>query len=68
VGIACALVNSLLLRLVVGAPLAVFCAAIVSWNATGVLAGMYAVAVVAWWARRLWDLVRTPARTAHRVA
>lgn len=41
-------------------PLAGFAAVIVSLQATGLLAVCYAVAVGLWWARRLWELVRSP--------
>ena len=59
--IAAALVRAWVLRLIVGLPLAVFLAAVVSWPATGLLAVMYTSAVAVWWSRRLWNLFRSPA-------
>ncbi|GAA2022654.1 hypothetical protein GCM10009779_03120 [Polymorphospora rubra] len=65
VGMALAVVSGWLPRLLVAAPLAVFCAAVISAPATGVLAVMYVVAVTVWWLRRLWHLVRSPIRVEH---
>lgn len=62
VGAACALVSNLVLRLVLGVPLGLFVAVIVSPRSTGAIAVIVAVAVMVWWARRLWDLVRSPVR------
>jgi hypothetical protein len=59
--VAAALAHSWVLRLIIGLPLGVFLAAVVSWPATGLLAVMYTSAVALWWARRLWDLLRSPA-------
>ncbi|MFY1700222.1 Hsp70 family protein [Micromonospora sp. WMMA1923] len=62
VGTITALIRPWMLRLVMGAPLAVITAAIASPNTIGILAGIYATAVTAWWLYRLWTrLVRTPA-------
>ncbi|MFI2663415.1 Hsp70 family protein [Micromonospora carbonacea] len=62
IGAVMALIRPWLLRLVIGAPLAVITAAITSYRMLGVLAGIYATAVAMWWVYRLWTrLVRTPA-------
>ncbi|GGL92873.1 Hsp70 family protein [Micromonospora yangpuensis] len=61
VGAVTALTRPWILRLVIGAPLAVITAAIASPNTIGILAGIYATAVTTWWIYRLWTrLVRTP--------
>ncbi|MEU5726750.1 Hsp70 family protein [Micromonospora sp. NPDC047738] len=60
VGVVMALVTPLVFRLILGAPLAVIAAAIVSWRASGVLAVFYAIAVAVWWAARLWTRVVRP--------
>jgi hypothetical protein len=60
-GAAAALVSPWVLRLIVGLPLGVVLAAIVSWRATGILAVIFTVAVTLWWAGRLWALLRSPA-------
>lgn len=65
VAAATALARTLVVRLLIAAPLGLFLAAIVSWPATGVIAVIYTVAVTLWWARRLWDLIRNP--TGHRM-
>ncbi|MDG4834188.1 Hsp70 family protein [Solwaraspora sp. WMMD1047] len=62
VGVAAAVVRRPLHRLVAGVPLAVFGAAVVSWQATGPLGLVYAVAVAAWWGQRLWQLAVSPLR------
>jgi hypothetical protein len=67
VGTVMAVVSQPVLRLILGAPLAVIAAALVSWPATGMLGAIYAVAVAVWWLRQLWTrLLRphTPARPA----
>ncbi|MEU9507136.1 Hsp70 family protein [Micromonospora sp. NPDC048170] len=64
IGAVVALIRPWMLRLVLGAPLAVITAAITSLRMVGVLAGIYAAAVAVWWVYRLWTrLVRTPATT-----
>jgi len=60
VGIACALVRHLGLRLVLGLFLAVFGFLMASAGGVGILAVTYAVAVTAWAAYRLWLLLRAP--------
>ncbi|MEU9509309.1 Hsp70 family protein [Micromonospora sp. NPDC048170] len=67
VGTVMAVVSQPVLRLILGAPLAVIAAALVSWPATGMLGAIYAVAVAVWWLRQLWTrLLRphTPVRLA----
>jgi hypothetical protein len=64
VGAALALVRPLRFRLILAAPLAVFTAAIVSWQATGLLAVLYITAVTVWWLQQVWRLLRTPRRAA----
>jgi hypothetical protein len=64
VAVAAALVDALVLRLVAAAPLGVFFAAVTSWQATGIMAAMFAMAVAWWWARRLWTLTRSPVAPA----
>ncbi|MEV7231228.1 Hsp70 family protein [Polymorphospora sp. NPDC051019] len=61
-GMALAVVSGWLARLMVAPLLALFCAIVVSVQATGVMAVMYVVAVTVWWLRRLWQLVRSPAQ------
>jgi hypothetical protein len=63
---ALAVVASPRYRMILAAPLAVFCAAIVSWPATGMLGGMYVAAATLWWLQRVWDLVRQPGRPHPR--
>ncbi|MEV7230921.1 Hsp70 family protein [Polymorphospora sp. NPDC051019] len=63
VGIGWAVVSLWWQRLILVPLLAVFCTAIVSWQATGVLGVMYALAVAFWWLRKLWQLARSPARS-----
>jgi hypothetical protein len=65
VGIACALVRHLGLRLVLGVFLAFFGFLVVGAGGTSILAVAYALAVTAWWAYRLWILIRLPATPAH---
>jgi hypothetical protein len=64
VGIACALVRHLGLRLVLGLFLALFGFLMAGAGGVGILAVTYAVTVTAWTAYRLWLLLRTPT-TAH---
>jgi hypothetical protein len=58
VGIACALVRHLGLRVVLGVFLALF--GLIVGRGTGILAVTYAVAVFVWAAYRLWVLIRPP--------
>jgi hypothetical protein len=61
VGTAITLVSHPILRLILGAPLAVITAALVSWPAVGILGVIYAIAVAVWWLRRLWTrLLHSP--------
>ncbi|WP_428962263.1 Hsp70 family protein [Micromonospora fluostatini] len=61
IGAITALIRPWVLRLIMGAPLAVTTAAITSHRTIGILAGIYATAVTAWWIYRLWTrLVRNP--------
>jgi hypothetical protein len=64
VAVACALAEAWPVRLLLALLLAAFTAAVVSWQSTGLLAVMFAAAVGLWWCRRLWELIRNPARTA----
>ncbi len=63
IGATLAIVKPTLHRIIVGAPLATFTTAIVSWPATGTLAVIYIGAATAWWLRCLWHLLhnRDPA-------
>ncbi|WP_241825681.1 Hsp70 family protein [Micromonospora sp. CB01531] len=61
VGVVMALVTPLAFRLILATPLALIAAAIVSWQASGVLAVFYAIAVAVWWAARLWTRIVRPA-------
>ncbi|WP_245712803.1 Hsp70 family protein [Micromonospora nigra] len=64
VGIVMALVTPLMFRLVLCAPVGVISAAIVSMQASRILAISYAVAVAVWWAGRLWtQIIRPPTIT-----
>jgi hypothetical protein len=65
VGVAAAIARQWVLRLVIAVPMGLFCAAIVSWQATGILAVIFTVAVLLWWARSLWDLIRSPLQAVH---
>jgi hypothetical protein len=66
IGVVMAVVPTLLLRLIVAAPVAVFTAAIVSWDAVGILGVIYAIAVALWWIRSLWPLIVRPVgQAAH---
>jgi hypothetical protein len=60
VGVVMALVAPLMFRLILSAPVAVITAAIVSGQAVGVLAVIYAIAVAVWWAARLWTRIISP--------
>ncbi|MEU8182057.1 Hsp70 family protein [Micromonospora sp. NPDC049047] len=64
VGLVMALVAPLMFRLILGAPVAVITAAIVSNQAAGILGVSYAVAVAMWWAARLWTRIVRPAATS----
>ncbi|MEO3773975.1 Hsp70 family protein [Micromonospora sp. B9E7] len=61
VAVVMAVVTPLMFRLILAAPLAVICAAIVSRRAAGMLGVIYAIAVATWWATRLWSRVLRPA-------
>jgi hypothetical protein len=63
VGIACALVRHLGLRVLLGVFLALF--GLIVGRGTGILAVSYAVAVTVWAAYRLWILMRSPTAAAH---
>ncbi|MFG1833861.1 Hsp70 family protein [Micromonospora chersina] len=66
VGTVMAVVSQPILRLILGAPLAVITAALVGWPASGILGAIYAIAVAAWWLRQLWTrLLRPPAAAAR---
>jgi len=67
-GVAFALPLQRRYQIILAAPTAALCAAIVSGPTTGVLAGMYVVAVTLWWARHLWRLIRQrlPGRAVAR--
>lgn len=67
VGVAIALVSRWVLRAILALLLGVVMAAIVSWPGTGILAGIYAVAVTLWWTVRLWALIRSPIVEPARV-
>lgn len=66
VGTVMAVVSQPILRLILGAPLAVITAALVGWPASGILGAMYAIAVAAWWLRQLWTRLLRPAAPAAR--
>ncbi|MGC4808731.1 Hsp70 family protein [Micromonospora sp. DT233] len=57
VGIVTTVVSPMVLRLILGAPVAIICAVIVNWRAIGILGVAYAIAVAAWWIGRLWNRV-----------
>ncbi len=61
VGVALILLRRAVHRVIVGALLGVFLAALTSWPATGMFGVIVAVAVSLWWLRRLWTVIRTPA-------
>jgi hypothetical protein len=65
VGIACTLARKLALRAVLAAFLALFGFLVTGAGGTSILAVAYALAVTAWWAYRLWILIRLPASPAH---
>lgn len=60
VGTIMAVVSQPILRLILGTPLAVITAALVSWPASGILGVIYAIAVAAWWLRQLWTRLLRP--------
>ncbi|TNH22896.1 Hsp70 family protein [Micromonospora orduensis] len=64
VAVVMAVVTPLMFRLILAAPVAVICAAIVSKRAAGMLGVIYAIAVATWWATRLWSRVLRPAPPA----
>ncbi|MEU5554101.1 Hsp70 family protein, partial [Micromonospora sp. NPDC047793] len=61
VGVVTALVSRPVLRLVLGAPVAILIAALAGPDTTGILAVIYAVAVGVWWLGRLWTRIIHPA-------
>jgi hypothetical protein len=66
VGVACTLVRPVLLRVVLGVPLALFGVVVVGAGSTGILAVVYTIAATLWWGQRLWSLLRTPSgATGH---
>ncbi|WP_319463592.1 hypothetical protein [Micromonospora sp. RTP1Z1] len=65
VGTVMAVVSQPILRLILGAPLAVITAALVSWPASGILGVIYAIAVAVWWLRQLWTRLLRPAPQPH---
>ncbi|MFG1661248.1 hypothetical protein ACGFIY_32410 [Micromonospora chersina] len=66
VGTVMAVVSQPILRLILGAPLAVITAALVGWPASGILGAIYAIAVAAWWLRQLWTRLLRPAAPPAR--
>ncbi len=58
VAAAVAVAESARWRVVLAGPFAVLVAAVVAYSTTGFVAMVYVLAVSAWWARRLWQLVR----------
>ncbi|WP_441173153.1 Hsp70 family protein [Micromonospora palomenae] len=60
-----AIVRQPLLRLILGAPMAVITAALVSPRATGILGVIYAIAVAVWWIRQLWTRILRPHPHLH---
>ncbi|WP_280841001.1 hypothetical protein [Micromonospora sp. A200] len=48
------------MRLILGAPMAVITAALVSPRASGILGVIYAIAVAVWWIRQLWTRILRP--------
>ncbi|MEV4481803.1 Hsp70 family protein [Micromonospora coxensis] len=65
VGTVLAVVRQPILRLILGAPLTVITAALVSWQATGILGVIYAIAVAVWWLRQLWSRLLRPDHPAR---
>ncbi|MEU8265190.1 Hsp70 family protein [Micromonospora sp. NPDC048999] len=66
VGVVMAVVSPLVLRLILGVPLTMITASIVSWRATGILGVFYAIAIAFWWAARLWTRIIRPATPTPR--
>jgi hypothetical protein len=58
VAAAIAVAESARWRVVLAGPFAVLVAAVVAYSTTGFVAMVYVLAASAWWARRLWQLVR----------
>jgi hypothetical protein len=54
IGATLAVVRHLAWRIIVGAPMAVFGAALAGVHSTGYLAGVYIVATTVWWGRHTW--------------
>ncbi|WP_435204945.1 Hsp70 family protein [Micromonospora sp. bgisy143] len=63
IAVVMAVVTPLVFRLILAAPLGVISAAIVSKRASGMLGVIYAIAVAAWWATRLWNRILRPTPT-----
>ncbi|MCI4066154.1 Hsp70 family protein [Micromonospora sp. R77] len=60
VGTVMAVVSAPILRLILGVPLAIIAAALVSWPASGILGVIYAIAVAVWWLRQMWTRLLRP--------
>ncbi|MEU1812776.1 Hsp70 family protein [Micromonospora aurantiaca (nom. illeg.)] len=67
VGTVMAVVSAPILRLILGAPLAIITAALVSQPASGILGAIYAIAVALWWLRQLWTRLLRPGGPARPV-
>ncbi|MEV0810851.1 Hsp70 family protein [Micromonospora sp. NPDC050200] len=65
IGTIMAVVRQPVLRLILGAPMAVITAALVGPGASGILGVIYAIAVTAWWIRQLWTRILRPDRQPH---
>ncbi|MEV0811377.1 Hsp70 family protein [Micromonospora sp. NPDC050200] len=65
IGTIMAVVRQPVLRLILGAPMAVITAALVGPGASGILGVIYAIAVTAWWIRQLWTRILRPDRQSH---
>jgi hypothetical protein len=68
VAVVMVVVSPLVLRMILAAPLAVITAAIVSWQASGILGVIYAIAVALWWIRQLWTRIVRPHRQPTHVS
>ncbi|WP_170216116.1 Hsp70 family protein [Asanoa ferruginea] len=58
IGLTLAVVSRPLFRLLLGVPVTVFCLLIAGWRSAGLFAVMFALAVAAWLAVRIWTLIR----------
>ncbi|MFC4148058.1 Hsp70 family protein [Micromonospora mangrovi] len=67
VGTVMAVVSAPILRLILGVPVAVIAAALVSWPASGILGVIYALAVAVWWLRQLWTRLLRPGVAGRQV-